>query len=57
MPCYWLSQGVFVFAWIIALQFMHTPAFAGVKAGVEADVEAEFLSVRPGLCSIQVFLK
>ena len=40
---------------------MYTPAFAGfdacVDAGVEANFEAEFLSVRLGLCSRQVLLK
>ena len=36
---------------------MHTPAFAGVDAGAEANFEAEFLSARRGLCSREVFLK
>ena len=61
MICCWLTLGVFIFAWVIALWYIHTPAFAGfdagVDAGVEADFEAEFLSVRLGLCSRQVFLK
>ena len=38
----WLSQGVFVFAWIIAIQYMRTLAFAGVDAGDEVDVEVNF---------------
>ena len=40
---------------------MHMHTFAGVDAdvdaGAKANFEAEFLSVRRGLCSGQVFLK